>query len=153
MPMKRAALYVRVSSPDQHIETQLCDLRPLAAARGVEIVGEYSDKISGTKAKRPGPDQLMSDAQRGEFDIVMWVCSVGVMILFALGSSRGILSPRGLGIAIAMLCFGIAIGMMLIIKTSAKELGVPPGPLEGPPTPPLGVDYCGDFGWRKRRSS
>lgn len=69
--MKRAALYVRVSSPDQHPETQLCDLRPLAAARGYEIVGEYSDKITGTKAKRPGLDQLMSDARRGKFDVVM----------------------------------------------------------------------------------
>lgn len=69
--MKRAVLYVRVSSPDQHTETQLCDLHPLAAARGFEIVGEYSDKISGTKAKRPGLDQLMSDARRGKFDMVM----------------------------------------------------------------------------------
>jgi DNA invertase Pin-like site-specific DNA recombinase len=70
MPMKRAVLYVRVSSPDQHPETQLCDLRPLAA-RGFEIVGEYTDTISGSKAKRPGLDQLMSDARRGRFDVVL----------------------------------------------------------------------------------
>ena len=48
--MKRAVLYTRVSSIDQHPETQLCDLRPLAAARGYEIVGEYTDTISGSKA-------------------------------------------------------------------------------------------------------
>ena len=69
--MKRAVLYVRVSSSDQNVETQLCDLRPLSAARGFEMVGEYSDKITGTKAKRPGLDQLMSDARRGKFDVVM----------------------------------------------------------------------------------
>jgi DNA invertase Pin-like site-specific DNA recombinase len=69
--MKRAALYVRVSSVDQHPETQLCDLRPLAAARGYEIVGEYTDTISGSKAKRPGLDQLMADARRGRFDVVL----------------------------------------------------------------------------------
>ena len=69
--MKRAVLYVRVSSVDQHPETQLCDLRPLAAARGYEIVGEYSDTISGSKAKRPGLDQLMADARRGRFDVVL----------------------------------------------------------------------------------
>jgi DNA invertase Pin-like site-specific DNA recombinase len=69
--MKRVAIYVRVSSNDQSVETQLCDLRPLAAARGFEIVAEYSDKISGTKAKRPGLDQLMSDARRGKFDVLM----------------------------------------------------------------------------------
>jgi DNA invertase Pin-like site-specific DNA recombinase len=69
--MKRVVLYTRVSSSDQHTETQLCDLRPLAAARGYQIVGEYTDTISGAKAKRPGLDKLMSDARRGGFDIVM----------------------------------------------------------------------------------
>jgi len=68
---KRVVLYTRVSSVDQHPETQLCDLRPLAAARGYEIVGQYSDTISGSKSKRPGLDQLMSDARRGRFDIVL----------------------------------------------------------------------------------
>jgi DNA invertase Pin-like site-specific DNA recombinase len=69
--MKRAVLYTRVSSVDQHPETQLCDLHPLAAARGYEIVGEYTDTISGSKAKRPGLDQLMADARRGRFDVVL----------------------------------------------------------------------------------
>jgi DNA invertase Pin-like site-specific DNA recombinase len=69
--MKRVVLYTRVSSSDQHTETQLCDLRPLAAARGYQIVGEYTDTISGAKAKRPGLDKLMADARRGGFDIVM----------------------------------------------------------------------------------
>jgi DNA invertase Pin-like site-specific DNA recombinase len=69
--MKRVVLYTRVSSIDQHPETQLCDLRPLAAARGYEIVGQYSDTISGSKAKRPGLDQLMSDARHGRFDVML----------------------------------------------------------------------------------
>ena len=71
MSMKRAALYVRVSTTDQTPETQLLDLRQLAAARGYEIVGEYSDKISGVKTKRPGLDQLLADARRHRFNIVM----------------------------------------------------------------------------------
>ena len=69
--MKRAALYMRVSTLDQHPETQLYDLRGLAAQRGLEIVEEYTDRISGTKARRPGLDQLMVDARRGKFDVVM----------------------------------------------------------------------------------
>jgi DNA invertase Pin-like site-specific DNA recombinase len=69
--MKRAVLYVRVSTPDQSIEPQLLDLRQMAAARGYEIVREYSDKLSGTKSKRPGLDALLSDAQRHRFDVVM----------------------------------------------------------------------------------
>ena len=36
--MKRAALYLRVSTLDQHPETQLHDLRQMAAQRGYHIV-------------------------------------------------------------------------------------------------------------------
>jgi DNA invertase Pin-like site-specific DNA recombinase len=69
--VKRAALYLRVSTVDQHPESQLHDLRGLAAQRGFEIVQEYTDRISGIKAKRPGLDQLMADARRGKFDVLL----------------------------------------------------------------------------------
>lgn len=69
--MKRAVLYMRVSSIDQHPETQLHDLRMMAAQRGYEIVREYTDKISGTRAKRPGLDELLHDARRGRFEAVL----------------------------------------------------------------------------------
>ena len=69
--MKRAILYMRVSSVDQHPQTQLHDLRQLAAQRGFEIVKEYTDRISGAKAKRPGLDELLRDARRGRFDVVL----------------------------------------------------------------------------------
>jgi len=69
--VKRAALYMRVSSLDQHPETQLLDLRQMAAQRGYEIVNEYTDRISGAKARRPGLDELMRDARRGRFDVVL----------------------------------------------------------------------------------
>ena len=38
---------------------------------GLEIVSEYSDRISGAKAKRPGLERLMHDARRRRFDIVL----------------------------------------------------------------------------------
>jgi DNA invertase Pin-like site-specific DNA recombinase len=69
--MKRAALYLRVSTVDQHPETQLHDLRQMATQRGYHIVTEFTDRISGTKAKRPGLDQLMTGARRGQFDVVL----------------------------------------------------------------------------------
>ena len=73
--MKRAALYMRVSSLDQHPETQLLDLRQMAAQRGYQIDGEYTDRISGVKARRPGLDEMMRDARRGKFDVVLvWAC-------------------------------------------------------------------------------
>ena len=73
--MKRAALYMRVSTVDQHPETQLYDLRQMAAQRGLEIVREITDKISSTKARRPGLEELMRDARHGKFDVVLvWAC-------------------------------------------------------------------------------
>jgi DNA invertase Pin-like site-specific DNA recombinase len=69
--MKRAALYMRVSTLDQHPETQLHDLHQMAAQRGYQIVHEYTDRISGTKAKRPGLGDMMHDARRGSFDVVL----------------------------------------------------------------------------------
>ena len=68
---KRAAIYTRVSTADQHPETQLYDLREMAKQRGYEIVHEYGDVICGAKSKRPGLDQLMADARRHRFDIVL----------------------------------------------------------------------------------
>jgi DNA invertase Pin-like site-specific DNA recombinase len=68
----RAALYVRVSTPDQHVESQLYDLRELAAKRGFEVVHEYEDRgVCGQKARRPGLDALMADARRKKFSIVL----------------------------------------------------------------------------------
>jgi DNA invertase Pin-like site-specific DNA recombinase len=69
--VKRAALYLRVSTLDQHPETQLYDLRQMAGQRGWQIVEEYTDRVSGAKARRPGLDRLMFDARRGKFDVVL----------------------------------------------------------------------------------
>ena len=69
--MKTVALYLRVSSVEQHPETQLYDLRAMAQQRGFQIVAEYTDRISGTKARRPGLDDLLRDARRGRFQVVM----------------------------------------------------------------------------------
>ena len=70
--MKKAAIYARVSTPDQHLENQILDLQKLATQRGFEVVKEYCDRgISGSKAKRPGLDALLADARRGEFSVVL----------------------------------------------------------------------------------
>jgi DNA invertase Pin-like site-specific DNA recombinase len=70
--VKKAAIYARVSTPDQHIEAQLYDLRKIAAQRGFEIVREYCDRgVSGSKPRRPGLDSMMADARRGEFSVVL----------------------------------------------------------------------------------
>ena len=74
--MKRAALYCRVSTVDQHPETQLHDLRQFAAQRGLQIVQEYVDHgFCGARARRPQLDRMMEDARRHKFDVLMvWAC-------------------------------------------------------------------------------
>ena len=68
---KRAVIYTRVSTGDQHAETQLYDLRELAKQRRCEIVREYTDTISGAKSKRPGLELLLLDARTNFFDVVL----------------------------------------------------------------------------------
>jgi DNA invertase Pin-like site-specific DNA recombinase len=68
---KRAVLYCRVSTADQHPETQLYDLREMPKQRGYEVAHEYTDVISGARAKRPGLDHLLADARRHRYDIVL----------------------------------------------------------------------------------
>src|SRR5262245_52488534 len=72
--MKRAVLYLRVSTLDQTTATQERELREIAARMGCEIVKVYKDHgISGTRGrdKRPAFDALCRDATKRQFDMVM----------------------------------------------------------------------------------
>ncbi|MGD0696900.1 MAG: recombinase family protein [Terriglobia bacterium] len=70
--MTKAAIYARVSTLDQHVETQLYQLRELAGRRGYEVVQEYTDVgVSGSKARRGGLDAMLADAHRRKFSIVL----------------------------------------------------------------------------------
>jgi DNA invertase Pin-like site-specific DNA recombinase len=70
--MKKAAIYARVSTPDQHLEAQLYDLRDLAAKRGYAVIREFEDRgVSGSKSKRAGLDAMLSSARRREFDVLL----------------------------------------------------------------------------------
>ena len=71
---KRAALYVRISTDRQTVENQIAALSKVAAARGWQIVETFSDAgISGVKGRkdRAGLDEMLKQAQRGKFDVVM----------------------------------------------------------------------------------
>ena len=70
--MKKAAIYARVSTPDQHLEAQLYDLRDLAAKRDYTVIREFEDRgVSGSKSKRAGLDAMLSSARRREFDVLL----------------------------------------------------------------------------------
>ena len=68
----RIAIYARVSTTDQSTGSQLLDLRKYVSDRGWQIYREFVDEgISGTKDSRPALDQLMDDAKKRRFDIVL----------------------------------------------------------------------------------
>jgi DNA invertase Pin-like site-specific DNA recombinase len=72
--MKRAVLYLRVSTTEQTTANQERELREIAGRMGCEIVKAYKDHgISGAKGrdKRPAFDAMCKAAARREFDMVM----------------------------------------------------------------------------------
>jgi DNA invertase Pin-like site-specific DNA recombinase len=72
--MRRAAVYLRVSTQDQTTANQERELRQVASRRDCEIVHVYRDHgVSGAKGRdqRPQFDKLCRDATKREFDLVM----------------------------------------------------------------------------------
>jgi hypothetical protein len=72
--MKRAVLYLRVSTVDQTTANQERELRAVAERAGWEVVHVYKDHgISGAKGrdKRPQYNAMLRDAFRRQFDVVM----------------------------------------------------------------------------------
>src|SRR3979411_510365 len=72
--MKRAVLYLRVSTIEQTTANQERELREVASRMGCEIVKVYKDHgISGAKGRnqRPAFNELCRDATLRRFDLVM----------------------------------------------------------------------------------
>jgi DNA invertase Pin-like site-specific DNA recombinase len=72
--MKRAVLYLRVSTLDQTTANQEHELRDVAERAGWQVTKVYKDQgISGAKGrdKRPAFDALHKAAARREFELVM----------------------------------------------------------------------------------
>ena len=74
----RAAVYYRVSTSDQAGEdryglpAQRHEVESYTTAQGFEIAAEYTDAgISGATIDRPGLQDLLEDAARGCFDVVI----------------------------------------------------------------------------------
>jgi DNA invertase Pin-like site-specific DNA recombinase len=96
--MKRAAFYCRVSTIDQHPETQLGEFCQFAAHKGFQIVGEFTDHgLSGTRSRRPELDRMMDDARRHKFDVLL-VCSCDRLARSTKKLLQAIDELNGLGI-------------------------------------------------------
>jgi DNA invertase Pin-like site-specific DNA recombinase len=71
---RKAALYLRTSHADRTTENQRRELKKAAKRAGWSIAAVYEDNgVSGAKGRdgRPGFDQMLKDANRREFDVIM----------------------------------------------------------------------------------
>ena len=66
-------VYARVSTTvGQTCENQLIELRSYCEARKWTVFKEYVDEgVSGSKDRRPALDQLVADAKRRRFDVML----------------------------------------------------------------------------------
>ena len=69
----RTAIYMRVSTADQCVDSQRQELLQFIGKReDLELAGEYADVISGTREKREQLDRLMIDARQRKIDVVLF---------------------------------------------------------------------------------
>ncbi len=72
MKEKKAALYVRVSTAGQTTDNQTLELKQFCERQNWTIVKIYEDHaISGSQHDRPALDELLTDAKKGKFDVVV----------------------------------------------------------------------------------
>src|SRR5262245_47903511 len=94
--MKRAAIYLRVSTQDQTTSNQEHALRQTAERAGWQVARVYKDHgISGAKGRnrRPAFDALCRDATTRQFDVVMaWNVSSSALMFSRSAYSPG--TPR-----------------------------------------------------------
>lgn len=78
----KVGIYARVSRDEQNLDNQLLILRDAVKdhndkvredGKGIEwvTVDEYTDKLSGANASRPGINRLMQDAEDGGIDLIL----------------------------------------------------------------------------------
>lgn len=70
--MKKAALYLRVSTEKQNAANQLAEVEALARARGFEPV-VYGETASAAAKRRPEFERMLHDARTGKISaVVVW---------------------------------------------------------------------------------
>lgn len=68
--VKRAVLYIRVSTQDQTVENQKPELIQIAEARGFKVIDTIEETASAAK-QRPGFERVMSLAHKGKINAVV----------------------------------------------------------------------------------
>jgi putative DNA-invertase from lambdoid prophage Rac len=69
----KAAIYARISTKEQNLDMQLFELREYCRCRGLKIIEEYEDRMTGSKDNRPALLKLLADARARKFDaVIVW---------------------------------------------------------------------------------
>jgi len=71
---KRVTIYARVSTQDQHPETQVRDLKRFAKDRALKVIKVYQEKASAAtnhKVPRPQFEKLLDDVRKRRTDAVL----------------------------------------------------------------------------------
>lgn len=71
MTMKKAAIYVRVSTAEQNTDSQESELREYCEKRGWSCAMYQDHGQSGAKQDRPALNALMADLRRRKIDVVV----------------------------------------------------------------------------------
>jgi DNA invertase Pin-like site-specific DNA recombinase len=69
--LRKVAIYLRVSTQDQQTHMQRKDILEFVRKRGWKVFQIYDEKRSGFTDRRPEYQQMMSDARRRRFDILV----------------------------------------------------------------------------------
>lgn len=67
----RVAVYVRVSTTDQSCDLQKKEIQKFLIPKEWKIVRIYEDQATGTNSNRPQLQQMLSDAQNGDFYVIV----------------------------------------------------------------------------------
>jgi len=68
----KTAIYGRVSTSEQNIESQLVTVRDYCRKNTLEVIGEYTDVgFSGAKYSRPQLDLMLKDMRENKFEAVV----------------------------------------------------------------------------------
>jgi len=69
--MKTAVIYARVSKEELNLEHQIKSCKTFASQENYKVVDVYSDKVTGTKSRRPELNRLVTDMRTGKFNVVV----------------------------------------------------------------------------------
>ena len=68
---RKAVIYARVSKEELNLDHQIKACKNYASQQNYKVLDIYSDKVSGSKSRRPELNRLLNDMRTGKFNVVV----------------------------------------------------------------------------------